>query len=343
MNRILAAAKRLLFGSNAKQKNSAAYTRKKPKHQAKPTQAETNTATGLEPEQVAVKFYQSALGQLHLERELDKPYQQLLQQLEKKFQDEKQLSQYAPRLPHVVPQLMRSLRDPDSSAAQQAEIISQDPVVAASVLRVANSPLFNASRTPIDSFQRAIVALGSNGVRSILSTAVMQPIMQTNNKHYSEFGHHIWNHALSTAVCAQLLAPQLRQDPFQAYLAGLIHDIGASTIFIQLMNQEDNRQAPNPDVLYHAINKYGSGISTKLAQLWDFDKNIVQALKELEHASQKKSELGQVLCLSSRLCQAYDLWQHNLLSRDQAEALLHHYHQPANRFDQLKQLLAEAA
>lgn len=341
MNRILAAVKSLLFGSDAK---TAPQSKPRPNRSAKKSQAETNTAKGLEPEQLEVKFYQAALGQLHLERNIEKANLQALAQLEKKLHDDRQLSQYAPRLPHVVPQLLRSLRDPNSSAAQQAEIIGQDPVVAASVLRVANSPLFNASRTPIDSFQRAIVALGSNGVRSILSTAVMQPIMQTSNKHYSEFGQHIWNHALSTAVCAQLLAPQLRQDPFQAYLAGLIHDIGASTIFIQLMNQAEQENTPNPDLLYHAIQKYGSGISTKLAQMWDFDKSIVQALKELEQQDDhNKSELGQVLCLSSRLCQAYDLWQHDQLSRDQAEALLHQYHQPTNRFDQLKQLLAEAA
>lgn len=308
-------------------------------------QSGTEPVQDLEPAQVMAMFYQFILGQPHSNQPLASADKKRLMQLSKGLRDEQQVGQYAPRLPLVVPQLLRSLRDVNSSAAQQAEIISQDPVIAASVLRVANSPRFKISKPPVDSFQRAIVTLGNNGVRAILSTVAMQPIMEIENKHYNAFGRHIWHNALSTAICAQLLAPQRGLDPFQAYMAGLIHNIGASTAFNQLMNHCVDDQAPSPGLVFQAATELGPSVSTKLARLWDFDADIVRALKELEQAGLDSgagnSQLGKVLSTSRHLCQAYSLWQHDLINQEQVEALLLKYRQPSNRFEQLKLLLAE--
>jgi len=308
-------------------------------------QSGTEPVQDVEPAQVMAMFNQLILGQPHSNQPLASADKKRLMQLSKSLRDEQQVGQYAPRLPLVVPQLLRSLRDVNSSAAQQAEIISQDPVIAASVLRVANSPRFKISKPPVDSFQRAIVTLGNNGVRAILSTVAMQPIMEIENKHYSAFGRHIWHNALGTAICAQLLAPQRGLDPFQAYMAGLIHNIGASTAFSQLISLYNDDQAPSPGLVFQAVTELGPAVSTKLARLWDFDKDIVRALKELGRAGQGSgagsSQLGKVLSISQHLCQAYSLWQHQLISQGQVEALLMKYRQPSNRFEQLKLLLAE--
>lgn len=50
--------------------------------------------------------------------------------------------QLLPRRPHLLPQLMRAVNDPDASGRGIAAIIAQDPALAANLLRIANSALY---------------------------------------------------------------------------------------------------------------------------------------------------------------------------------------------------------
>ncbi|PCJ30051.1 MAG: hypothetical protein COA90_10520 [Gammaproteobacteria bacterium] len=341
MSWITAAIQRLFFAGNT-ELTSPSSTVVSPALDSQVLGLEPETALleSLSQDQVKELFYQVGLGQAELHQELVSSDKKLLVKLSKELGDDSQLNQYAPRLPRVVPQLLRSLRDPSSSAQQQAEIISQDPVIAASILRVANSSKFSYNRPKINSFQRALVTLGNNEVRALLSTVSMQPIMEVSSESYTDFGALIWQNALSAAVCAKSLSAQHGVDPFQAYMAGLIHNIGASTIFLRLINQADNN-APAPSLIFQTIEQLAATISTKLARLWEFDQDIIQALTELEQGSTDKSQLGKLLELSQNLSQGYSLWQHDLLSQEQVNALLFEYRQPKNRFEQLNKLLAD--
>lgn len=289
-------------------------------------------------EQLTEQFYQAALGQILLLEGLNTVEQKTLAQLSKRLRDETQLSQCAPRLPKVVPQLLRSLRDPNASADHQAEIIGQDPVLAANILRLANSPRFNNTEGTIDSFQRAIVILGNTGVRSIVSTVAMQPIMEVSCKQYPQFGRQIWQHSVATAVCAQWLAPQYGVDAFQAYMAGLVCNIGTSTVFTQLVQATDQSTSPSGDLLFEAIQQLGAKTSYKLAKLLEFDVEVVQGLLESDPAGQD-SKLAKLLNLSQQLCLAYSLWQLDLLSEEQCEVLLIKLEQPSDCLQQLQRRL----
>ena len=64
-----------------------------------------------------------------------------------------------PRLPEVIPLLLKSLRDPDASASDYVAIIKRDPLLAAAVLKVANSAYFKPSGSAHANYERAVVAL----------------------------------------------------------------------------------------------------------------------------------------------------------------------------------------
>lgn len=67
--------------------------------------------------------------------------------------------------------LVRTLNDPDASAAQIAAIISKDPALTANLLRMANSAQFGLSRQVL-SLDHAITMLGMSRIRS-LSTSIL--------------------------------------------------------------------------------------------------------------------------------------------------------------------------
>src|SRR5690606_2800228 len=61
-----------------------------------------------------------------------------------------------PRLPMVIPKLLRSLRDPESSVRDYVAIVNKDAVMSAAVLKLANSVYSNPIGSYIGDIERAI-------------------------------------------------------------------------------------------------------------------------------------------------------------------------------------------
>jgi putative nucleotidyltransferase with HDIG domain len=105
-------------------------------------------------------------------------------------------------------------------------IILQDAALTAKILRTANSPYFGGGGR-ITSLQRAAALLGVPIVRSICLTLTFQSSLST-----LQLGRHFhkevyWRHNLSVACIAKALAVSAQYPkPEEAFLAGLLHDIG---------------------------------------------------------------------------------------------------------------------
>ena len=129
-----------------------------------------------------------------------------------------------PALPPVVQRLLAVLQDPDYTAEQVTAVVRTDPALTARVLKLANSPAFGAPRT-VDGVARAVVILGSRNLRSLVTAAGMAEAvarMRGGADH-----EDLWCHAAWTATAAQVLATRSGHPcPEEAFLAGLIHDIG---------------------------------------------------------------------------------------------------------------------
>jgi HDOD domain len=85
---------------------------------------------------------------------------------------------YSPRRPNLLPQLMRAINDDDISRRQLSAIIARDPALVGSLLKMANSAFYRVSSRQVESIERAVVMLGSDGLRSLVAAALMQPIFK---------------------------------------------------------------------------------------------------------------------------------------------------------------------
>lgn len=72
-----------------------------------------------------------------------------------------------PAAPRQYLALTALLRDPDSTAAQIAEVVGQDPTVAARVLRLSNSAYYSGGRE-ISDLRTAVTRLGQNALRRLV-------------------------------------------------------------------------------------------------------------------------------------------------------------------------------
>lgn len=131
-----------------------------------------------------------------------------------------------PPLPAVTRQLMTVLGNEDATAGDVARILSSDQALAGKVLKLVNSSFYGLP-TEVTTISRAVVVLGFTGVRNLamgFGSIEMLRSLETSIDMRS-----FWSHALATGAAAQNMAllGQRRIDPEEAFLAGLMHDIGA--------------------------------------------------------------------------------------------------------------------
>ncbi|WP_172597577.1 HDOD domain-containing protein [Sulfuriflexus mobilis] len=136
-------------------------------------------------------------------------------------------------LPESVARVNEIMNAPDSSAADIGEVIRQDPVLTARLLKIANSPFYGFP-SRIDSIPRAITIIGMNELRDLLlATSAIQVFSAFTNELVSM--ETFWRHSLRCAVIARLLAAHLHEANVERYFtAGLLHDIGYLLIYREL-------------------------------------------------------------------------------------------------------------
>jgi HD-like signal output (HDOD) protein len=127
-----------------------------------------------------------------------------------------------PVIPAVVQKLIVALRDLEVDTRKIGEQISQDPVLSAKVLRLANSSFFGGQRS-MASIDAAIALIGIQALnRLIVASGVSSSFAEIPGIDLKSF----WRDALLTATAANKLAPRLGADPEEAYICGLLHATG---------------------------------------------------------------------------------------------------------------------
>lgn len=128
-------------------------------------------------------------------------------------------------LPEITLKIIEIVEDPDSTAEDLHAVIAKDPALCAHILKVVNSALYGLSAT-IGSVERAIVVLGFSAIKNI-STAASMTRMFEGSVSDDGVAAKLWEHCNAVALAAKLLADRLGTGyGEEAYLAGLLHDIG---------------------------------------------------------------------------------------------------------------------
>jgi putative nucleotidyltransferase with HDIG domain len=156
------------------------------------------------------------------------------------------LSKGLPTLPNYVLDLNALLSNASVDLKKVGTVIRTDPSLSAQVLRLCNSALFGLRRRVI-SIEQAAVMLGTERLRTlVLACSVMQFAgKRLNGPQMAAF----WQHSFLCALLSERIARQVDYfEKEQAYLAGLLHDIGQLPLWIVMTEEEvKNRPPPPPD------------------------------------------------------------------------------------------------
>jgi len=140
------------------------------------------------------------------------------------------LSDGLPTLPAYVFELNSLLGATPVNLKRVAEVIRTDPSLTAQVIRLCTST-FMGFRERVTTIEHAVILLGTERLRTLVLTCSL--IEYGAHKLASEDIQSFWQHCFLTATLSERLARAIAYpQPEEAYLAGLLHDIGALPLLV---------------------------------------------------------------------------------------------------------------
>jgi putative nucleotidyltransferase with HDIG domain len=172
-----------------------------------------------------------------------------------------------PMLPDFAHRVIDMVSDEDVSVAQLAGVVSKDQVLASRLLGLANSAYF-AAMSQISTVQEAIVRMGTAAVRNLVVTVCFYSRMQDRNV-YGERGKPLLEHGIGTAYMARLVAEWCGLDEEEAFMYGLLHDIGKLVILKAAHDvRRQTGQAVPEDVLDAVMIELHAEVGARVLRRW---------------------------------------------------------------------------
>jgi len=129
-------------------------------------------------------------------------------------------------LPAVALKVIEIANDSSTEAEDLLIAIRFDPAMAARIMRTVNSAYYGLPNR-VGDLKLAISLLGFDEIRNLAMTAYVAQMFRGSVGYGTYSREKLWNHMIGTAMVARLVAGITRCAlPREAYLAGLLHDLG---------------------------------------------------------------------------------------------------------------------
>jgi HD-like signal output (HDOD) protein len=210
------------------------------------------------------------------------------------------------------------LRNENFSGTQIARKISSDVVLVAAVVRLANSAMQNRNNT-ITSVEHAVIVIGQEGLRQLVATVAFRPIVDPKSGHFTRtLMPRIQDQSERCAVANRVLAEQLGIDPFQAFLCGLVQNVGL-VLSLRMMDKIAKDQQQLGSAVFCASLAHNARLlACSIGREWHFPEAVIVAIGEQLGAQVSYSPLGRLLSMTDYFSKLRILVQHSRLADDPA-------------------------
>ncbi len=212
---------------------------------------------------------------------------------------------YFPRRPNLLPELIRAINSENVSVRQLVPIVAGDPSLVGNLLRVANSSFYRVTEQPIETIERALVILGSDGLRSVMAAALMQPIFQVPGAGgASRFPEIVWEHAVRSAHAAIPHAALVeRTNAFAAELLTLIYGLAEIVLFravLEHCSPSPGGEGIDPLVVASILDSRSAAFAWHIGAEWRLSEEMLAAIEEQMASSEPATPLGRSLRFGRR-------------------------------------------
>jgi putative nucleotidyltransferase with HDIG domain len=203
-----------------------------------------------------------------------------------------------PVFPAIALRVLALAASESVSIAELSALVSKDQVLAGHLIAAANSCLYSPTGK-ISAIGHAMSYVGLDETRRIITAASMRPLFASGGIA------GLWKHSLEVArLCEDLAAATrvVRKD--EAFLAGLVHDVGrllavkhsgeASLTFVRMVEQGCD-PAFAETILFGCDH---AGLGTEVLRVWKFPERLVDAVRRHHDPERSEGVLASLIYLT---------------------------------------------
>ena len=207
-----------------------------------------------------------------------------------------------PPSPKVLLRLQQMIGAETSSVADLVSVIRVERALAARLVRIANSPVYNLG-SPCENIEESVQRLGFNEVHRLALIVAGCDALSHPLPAYAVDAHEIWEETVACAVAAEHVARLTGGDALLAYTTGLMHSVGMLVInaWVQtiapgtvLEYQDATEEWSHAERTLLGYNQ--ADADAALLRSWAFSAPVVEAVR-CQYAPQCASHHRQLACI----------------------------------------------
>jgi putative nucleotidyltransferase with HDIG domain len=213
--------------------------------------------------------------------------------------------------PATAQRLLELTNDENADGAEIREVIQTDPALVANILKRANSAYYSLANKVTD-IRSALSVLGMREIRNMATTIFLTKFSEAKSDHGTYRRQALWDHSVAVGLAAKFLSKQTGKGvPEEAYMAGLLHDIGYILCdqflnkHFRLMIDQLQESVATPDIENQLLTFDHAMLGGFVAQKWKFPESAVHAITFHHKPHEYQGEYGDTLnivVLANYLC-----------------------------------------
>lgn len=190
-----------------------------------------------------------------------------------------------PRVPSVMMELLKRTHEENVTGSELTQIITRDVVLVAAILNEVNSSYYKVNKK-VTEIGQALMMLGHNRLRMVLAKISFTPVFNDQiGNHTKVAAAKLWEESQQRALACYLLANSSGADPFMAFLAGLMKDVGIIVALRVFDRSNSEGELPSSDEFRTAFLAKSMALSARIGQIWTLPDIVVQALTQMNMGS----------------------------------------------------------
>jgi len=215
-----------------------------------------------------------------------------------------------PSLPEIAVKVKTAMAGMNNSAEDIARIVSADPAMVTRLIKVANGPL-NRGVDPVCSIQAAIVRLGMQTSKELVTSFAVKQLFSSKNKMLHRRMRELYDQSVDVAAISFALSKQTGiLSPDHMLLAGLLHEIGVIPVLSYI---EDTGLIINSEAeLDNIIKRLRGAVGSMVIRHWGLSNDLLAVVEDFENW--QRNEDGDIdTCDMIIIAQIYRRLKHHQL------------------------------
>lgn len=236
------------------------------------------------------------------------------------------------QLPSAAQRALQACDDERVATGDLVRYFEQDPTLAEALLTKANSAYYNRAGQPCTSLEQALGRQGRVSAHAVILEKALNGLVCRPGGAWNRMVDRIWSHMVRTGPIARAVAPAFGADPEQAFVLGLLHDVGKLLIFDRLTAQRTDARGElsiPPMAITRTLRILHEPLGGLCALRWNLGDETARALATHHRnpAPDERDPLNEVIWLAEQIdldtqrsvpLQLEALWEADALSGDLA-------------------------